>query len=272
MVATPLCIPKRKGLTINPRSARDCALRLQSPPRIFTLRQSERMDDCHSVNGRLRERAVSLVTRYGQVGNSKADETSKLLNTGQIQSIALWRSGVNGRYVGMRTVVVTGGAGFLGSLLVSRLVEQGLHVINVDLQPSPLVHPALESYQADIRDRWTGADFFDRADRYRVSLRGDAGAWVHRSSHAVELERGRDARSCASGPARRVGRLIYTSSNCLWGESFGRPVREDDEPHPVETYGLRNGRARKRSRDSRATCRSLRSAAPPLSTKGGWAS
>src|ERR1700677_3871853 len=52
----------------------------------------------------------------------------------------------------MRTVVVTGGSGFLGSLLVSRLVEQGLHVINIDLQPSPQTHPNLESYQADIRD------------------------------------------------------------------------------------------------------------------------
>ena len=60
----------------------------------------------------------------------------------------------------MRTVVVTGGSGFLGSLLVSRLVEQGLHVINIDLQPSPQTHANLESYQADIRDASGLADIF----------------------------------------------------------------------------------------------------------------
>ena len=35
----------------------------------------------------------------------------------------------------------------------------------------------------------------------------------------------------------RIPKVIFTSSNCLWGESFDRPVMEDDEPHPVEIYG-----------------------------------
>jgi len=34
-----------------------------------------------------------------------------------------------------------------------------------------------------------------------------------------------------------VPALIFTSSNCLWGENLGRPVREDDPPRPVEIYG-----------------------------------
>jgi nucleoside-diphosphate-sugar epimerase len=32
--------------------------------------------------------------------------------------------------------------------------------------------------------------------------------------------------------------VLFTSSNCLWGQPFNRPVKEDDEPNPVELYGV----------------------------------
>jgi len=34
-----------------------------------------------------------------------------------------------------------------------------------------------------------------------------------------------------------VRKHVFTSTNCLWGEAMGRPVREDDPPNPVELYG-----------------------------------
>jgi UDP-glucose 4-epimerase len=34
-----------------------------------------------------------------------------------------------------------------------------------------------------------------------------------------------------------VRQHVFTSTNCLWGEAMGRPVREDDPPNPVELYG-----------------------------------
>src|SRR5690348_5119433 len=36
----------------------------------------------------------------------------------------------------------------------------------------------------------------------------------------------------------RIPSLVFTSSNCLWGQAFSRPVSEEDVPCPVETYGL----------------------------------
>jgi nucleoside-diphosphate-sugar epimerase len=42
-----------------------------------------------------------------------------------------------------------------------------------------------------------------------------------------------------------VPTIVFTSSNCLWGESFNRPVREDDEPNPVEIYGRSKWEAEK---------------------------
>jgi nucleoside-diphosphate-sugar epimerase len=35
----------------------------------------------------------------------------------------------------------------------------------------------------------------------------------------------------------KVPKVIFTSSNCLWGEDFNRPIREDDPPKPIEIYG-----------------------------------
>ena len=37
--------------------------------------------------------------------------------------------------------------------------------------------------------------------------------------------------------AAGISKIVYTSSNCLWGRSFDRPVTEDEPPAPVELYG-----------------------------------
>jgi nucleoside-diphosphate-sugar epimerase len=34
-----------------------------------------------------------------------------------------------------------------------------------------------------------------------------------------------------------ISNLVFTSSNCLWGKAFSRPVTEEDTPEPVEIYG-----------------------------------
>jgi UDP-glucose 4-epimerase len=127
----------------------------------------------------------------------------------------------------------------LGSLLVSRLAEQGLHVINIDLQPSPQTHPNLESYQADIRDggRLKGIFSTARIDTvFHCAAMLAHGSMDHQTLWTSNVDGTREVALAAR--RSNVERLIYTSSNCLWGESFGRPVREDDEPRPIETYGL----------------------------------
>jgi nucleoside-diphosphate-sugar epimerase len=42
-----------------------------------------------------------------------------------------------------------------------------------------------------------------------------------------------------------VPRIVFTSSNCLWGESLGRPVVEEDPPNPIERYGKSKWEAEK---------------------------
>src|SRR5271168_4573144 len=53
----------------------------------------------------------------------------------------------------MDTALVTGGSGFFGGILKRRLLDNGVRVVNIDLQKDDLQHPALTSVQGDIRDR-----------------------------------------------------------------------------------------------------------------------
>lgn len=138
----------------------------------------------------------------------------------------------------MLTALVTGGAGFLGGLLLDRLLSAGFNCINIDLQPTPTLHSRLESIQGDIRNP---KDLEAAFSRGRVDVVFHCAAIL---AHGCDDQRllwtsNVDGTRNIAGFAERHGvrRVIFTSSNCLWGESAGRPVREDDEPRPVELYG-----------------------------------
>ena len=48
--------------------------------------------------------------------------------------------------------LVTGGSGFLGSLIATKLLESGEEVVNLDLWRDGLQSPEIRFVQADIRD------------------------------------------------------------------------------------------------------------------------
>jgi nucleoside-diphosphate-sugar epimerase len=139
----------------------------------------------------------------------------------------------------VKTYIVTGGSGFFGSILKRRLLENGDSVINIDIHEDEDRHPNLESVQADIADRERMAEVFGR---HRVHGVFHLAAEL---AHAVECEKslwrsnvtGTEVIADATRKAQ-IPSLVFTSSNCLWGKAFSRPVTEDDRPHPVETYGL----------------------------------
>ena len=139
----------------------------------------------------------------------------------------------------MKTYIVTGGSGFFGSILKRRLLENGDSVVNIDIHEDEDRHPNLESVQADIADRERMAEVFGR---HRVDGVFHLAAEL---AHAVECEKslwrsnvtGTEVIADATRKAQ-IPSLVFTSSNCLWGKAFSRPVTEDDRPEPVETYGL----------------------------------
>jgi UDP-glucose 4-epimerase len=138
----------------------------------------------------------------------------------------------------MRPILVTGGAGFFGSLLTQRLLDAGRDCVLVDLQTPEFGHPHLTTIKGDIRNR----------DLVRSLFSAHSFETVYHCAailaHAVKdegflWESNVDGTRIVAEAAADFGTrsLVFTSSNCLWAQNFGRPVREDDLPAPVEIYG-----------------------------------
>ncbi len=137
----------------------------------------------------------------------------------------------------MAPVLVTGGSGFLGSLLVSRLLADGHEVTSLDLLPSTLADPRLRAIVGDIRD----SALLDRLLPGQEAVFHCAALLAHGVVDQAEMwsSNVEGTRALArAGAAAGIRSLIYVSSNCLWGHGFERPVREDDAPAPCEKYGL----------------------------------
>lgn len=138
----------------------------------------------------------------------------------------------------MPSALVTGGAGFFGDILKSRLLDGGWSCVSIDLEPDNKRHPNLTSVRGDIRDRPAlDAVFanqrFDCIFHCAAILAHDAKDREFLWSSNVD-----GTRTIAElAAAHRVPKIVFTSSNCLWADPFNRPVTEQDEPHPREIYG-----------------------------------
>ncbi len=138
----------------------------------------------------------------------------------------------------MANYLITGGSGFLGTLLVNRLLDDGHHVTSIDLLPSTLHHPSLDAVVGDIRDGALLDTLFARSRPAAVFH--CAALLAHEVPNEAELwsSNVEGTRSLAEATVRAgVDRLVYVSSNCLWGTGFDRPVTEADAPEPCEIYG-----------------------------------
>ena len=138
----------------------------------------------------------------------------------------------------MAHYLVTGGAGFLGTLLVSKLLEDGHAVTSIDLLPMALTHSRLHAVVGDIRDRAALDAIYSRSRPDAVFH--CAALLAHGSITQAELmsHNAHGTRVLAEATADAgVAKLVYLSSNCLWGHGFDDPVSEAEAPAPCEPYG-----------------------------------
>ncbi|MGQ9607340.1 MAG: SDR family oxidoreductase [Thermogutta sp.] len=144
----------------------------------------------------------------------------------------------------MRTVLVTGGAGFIGSHIVEALVERGDRVRVLDnlstgflsnLEP---FFDCVEFIHGDVQDPQTAAEAVRGVD---CVFHQAALASVPRS-----VERPLDTHAaCATGTivlldaARRAGvrRFVYAGSSSAYGDQPFSAKRETDLPDPISPYG-----------------------------------
>lgn len=140
-------------------------------------------------------------------------------------------------------VLVTGGAGFIGSYLVPRLLEQGMEVVVLDLSPEPTA-------LAPVMDRITyvRGDLGSPADQYRVMLN-------HRPEGVFHLG-AILAGPCEENPvlgfrvnflstqtlldaslALKVRRFFMVSSISVFGRDVAEPVSDLAVKNPETIYG-----------------------------------
>jgi UDP-N-acetylglucosamine/UDP-N-acetyl-alpha-D-glucosaminouronate 4-epimerase len=144
----------------------------------------------------------------------------------------------------MRKVLVTGGAGFIGSHIVDALVRRGDRVRVLDnlstgnLTNLAEVRDRIEFIQADLNDAAAVARAVEGVD---CIFHEAALASVPRS---VEKPLDTNA-ACVTGTvvlldlARRAGvrRLVYAASSSAYGNQPAASKRESDLPMPISPYG-----------------------------------
>ena len=140
-------------------------------------------------------------------------------------------------------VCVVGGAGFLGSILVELLLDQGYEVTVLDAFlygdegiRHLLNRPGLSLVTGDLRDITVTIQAFRRADAvvYLGGLVGDPACGI---DEMLTLEINRDATVKAAAIARGLGieRFIFASTCSVYGASAG--VLDEDSPlDPISVY------------------------------------
>lgn len=137
-----------------------------------------------------------------------------------------------------KTILITGGSGFVGDLLKRELLNKGFLCINIDLEKDTYTHPNLTSYQGSICD----SSFLNT-----VFSKHKFDAILHVAAilaHAVKDKNflwdsnvGGTRNIAEFAKKYSIPKVIFTSSNCLWGNSLGKEVTEEEAPNPVEIYG-----------------------------------
>jgi UDP-glucose 4-epimerase len=141
-----------------------------------------------------------------------------------------------------RAVLVTGGAGFIGSHLADALIERGLRVRVLDnfaTGQRAHLNPRAELFEADIREPATiayafaGVDcVFHAAALARIPLSIAQPLETHMANAVGTLNVLMAAR------AQGVRRVIYSGSSSVYGDHPELPLRETMTPRPLNPYAL----------------------------------
>jgi len=141
-----------------------------------------------------------------------------------------------------KKVLVTGGAGFIGSNLVDALIDKGFDVIvndNLSSGKKEYLNPKAKFYKADIRNLEKIKPLFRKVDyvfhlaaqpRIQPSIINPAESHSNNVVGTLNvLIAARDA---------KVKKFIYSASSSAYGDQEKLPLREDMSPRPKSPYSL----------------------------------
>lgn len=143
----------------------------------------------------------------------------------------------------MKTYIVTGGAGFIGSNLVDQLVKKGSRITvidNLSTGNKPNLNSRAKFIKMDIRNSLLGEIFRrQRPDgvfhlaavpRVPISVADPVGTSDVNIRGTVNV--------FWAAKEARAKRVVFASSSSAYGDQKQLPLRESMEPDPVSPYGL----------------------------------
>jgi UDP-glucose 4-epimerase len=143
----------------------------------------------------------------------------------------------------MKRILVTGGAGFIGSHIVDLLIARGNHVIVLDNETTgkrEYVNAAAEFVHGDVRNMDDVAAVFARGIDAVLHIAGQASIRLSFADPTQDLNVNtlgtiNVLQQCL---AHRVSRLLFASSMTIYGNPIITPTPEDAAPAPVNYYAV----------------------------------
>jgi nucleoside-diphosphate-sugar epimerase len=144
-----------------------------------------------------------------------------------------------------RSVLVTGGAGFLGSHLVPRLLELGHSVTVLDNLSTGklenlggvLDHPKFVFQRGDIRDKTIPKEVFDGIDAViHLAALIDISATVADPIQNHEVNVNGTFNMLYASVRHNVKRFVFASSTAVYGDAKTLPVQENIALRPISPY------------------------------------
>lgn len=141
-------------------------------------------------------------------------------------------------------VLVTGGAGYIGSHAVYLLIEKGYDVVIIDNLSKGFesnIHPKAKFYQVDIRNHNEVNRVFENEKDIEVIMHF-AGLIVVPESVEKPLEYF-DVNTNGVWNLLNIAKnynvksFIFSSTAAVYGEPKSIPINEDDEKNPINPYG-----------------------------------
>ena len=140
-------------------------------------------------------------------------------------------------------VVVTGGAGFIGSHIVDALVADGLDVHVVDTfyggRKEDRINAKATYHEVDIRSTDEIAKVFEGADVvYHTAAIPRVQYAVEHPVETTEVNVTGTASVLAAAVTAKVRRVVYSSSGSAYGDQTIMPLVETMTANPVNPYGM----------------------------------
>lgn len=133
------------------------------------------------------------------------------------------------------SALVTGGSGYFGSILVNKLLKEGISCSVLDIIDAPDRPKNVKLFQCDIRDVELVKKACKGVDVIYHSVAQVPLAKNKELFNSVNIQGTQNILEAAL--ENKVKKVVYTSSSSIFGVPEKNPVTEADNPKPLEAYG-----------------------------------